>query len=312
MRRRRRWPPRILTDPATGHLSFRADDLARMHAHKSIADRQPCAISSSEDYARLQRRGRMGAWRFIVLAVVITDWCASSIAADDSKKPSPSREQIERWIRDLGSEDFDAREKASRRLWLAGKLAEGQLYQALKSEDLEVRRRARELVDKFKVGIYPDTPEKIVALIRQFQGASERGTRAEAVDGLLDEGSAGCTALARLGTGPDDPELRAFLLRMISTRAAPAFARAFEDKDFTALDELFEIGLTTPEPREIFDASVAYFHLRGRLEDKIAFFKKKLDAKDLDAAAKILTHLYRVNGNTELASKMAEKRDRKS
>jgi hypothetical protein len=67
----------------------------------------------------------MGAWRFLVLAVVITAWCASSIAADDSKKPSPSREQIERWIRDLGSEDFDAREKASRRLWLAGKLAEG-------------------------------------------------------------------------------------------------------------------------------------------------------------------------------------------
>jgi hypothetical protein len=53
--------------------------------------------------------------------------------------------EVERLVRDLGSEEFEVRESASRRLALIGEPALPLVQQALKSDDAEVRRRAVEL-----------------------------------------------------------------------------------------------------------------------------------------------------------------------
>ena len=87
----------------------------------------------------------------------------------EARGADPSPEQIARWVEQLGDNDFATREKATELLWKAGSAAESALQQALKSTDLEVVRRARELLDRFKFGIYPDTPAEVVRLIERYR-----------------------------------------------------------------------------------------------------------------------------------------------
>lgn len=56
--------------------------------------------------------------------------------------PAPQPEQMEQWVKELGSEDFKTRENADKSLRAAGKAALPYLEKALQSEDLETRERA--------------------------------------------------------------------------------------------------------------------------------------------------------------------------
>ncbi len=70
------------------------------------------------------------------------------ISSDDPSKPSPlDAKQIQKLIRDLGSDDFGIREKATRTLSDAGQEALAALREALQSNDAEVRQRARRIMD---------------------------------------------------------------------------------------------------------------------------------------------------------------------
>src|SRR5438105_3805023 len=62
----------------------------------------------------------------------------------------PGKEQIAQAIRDLGSPRFALREKASALLWSAGKTGELALYGVLENAELEVARRARAILEKFR------------------------------------------------------------------------------------------------------------------------------------------------------------------
>ena len=80
------------------------------------------------------------------------------VAADSPAKPT--KEQIAQWVRQLGDDDFSTREAASKKLYEAGQAAESALQEAAGSDDAEVARRASEILDKFKWGLYPDAPRK--------------------------------------------------------------------------------------------------------------------------------------------------------
>src|SRR5215210_297484 len=58
----------------------------------------------------------------------------------------PSGAEVALLIEQLGDDDFDTREIATARLKLAGEPARDALHKATKSDDLEVRRRARRIV----------------------------------------------------------------------------------------------------------------------------------------------------------------------
>src|SRR4051794_5552289 len=68
----------------------------------------------------------------------------------------PSGAEIGRLIEKLGDDDFDVREAATERLMLAGEPALAALRKALSSDDLEVRRRARRIVDSVEGRLYPE------------------------------------------------------------------------------------------------------------------------------------------------------------
>src|SRR3954452_5832736 len=66
----------------------------------------------------------------------------------------PSSAEVARLIGQLGDDDFDTREDATERLKLAGEPALDALHKALKSDDLEVRRRARRIVASVEGRLY--------------------------------------------------------------------------------------------------------------------------------------------------------------
>src|SRR5215211_1904936 len=68
----------------------------------------------------------------------------------------PSGAEVARLIEQLGDDDFDTREMATARLKLAGEPALDALHKALKSDDLEVRRRARRIVTSVEGRLYPE------------------------------------------------------------------------------------------------------------------------------------------------------------
>jgi hypothetical protein len=66
--------------------------------------------------------------------------------------PRDDRALIERLIKDLGSDDFDVREKATTALTVIGRPALPYLEEALKSPDAEIARRAKDLATDIKQG----------------------------------------------------------------------------------------------------------------------------------------------------------------
>lgn len=134
----------------------------------------------------------------LIVAVFISVLAGSTLRAEP-----PTKEQIARWIKELGDDDYATREQASKRLWQAGEAVESAVFEALKSPDPEVLRRARALAQKFKWGLYPDTPPRIVERIERYRGADDPGKQA-IIKELFDMGGAGCTAILKIAAAEDD------------------------------------------------------------------------------------------------------------
>ena len=90
------------------------------------------------------------------------------LAADAPKAVEPAIGQL---IRDLSSESFKEREKATNDLWEIGAGAVEDLREASRSKDPEVAARAAAVLEKIELKITPETPPEILALIRQYRGS---------------------------------------------------------------------------------------------------------------------------------------------
>jgi hypothetical protein len=234
----------------------------------------------------------------------------SSVSADEAKKTPPTKDQIARWIRDLGSDDFDTRQSASKQLWQAGRLAEPALQDGLKNEDREVERRCREILDKFKWGVYPDTPPRIVLLIQRYQSSEEPPAKEAVIQELLDEGATGCAAIAKIASAENNPELRTLVLTKVSEEGARAIPKMIAEGNAAAMEELLEIGLVHHLENGI-DNYLAFSLLQGKLDEKIELFKARLGKKYPYSVEQVLANLYRGKGSWTEARQMAEKSGKK-
>ena len=63
----------------------------------------------------------------------------------------------------LGDTDSQVRHEAEKVLWLAGRSAEPLLRAAAAGNDPEIALRARQILSNFALGIYPDTPPRVIA-----------------------------------------------------------------------------------------------------------------------------------------------------
>jgi hypothetical protein len=215
---------------------------------------------------------------------------------------------MEQWVSELGVEDFDTREAASRKLWEAGRAAEAIVAEATKSSDAEVARRARELHDKFRWGIYPDTPEKVVAAIRSYQ-SGEPAAKQAAIHTLLELGGPGGSALLKIVHAEPDPDLRRRLFAEVGQEAFRAVPSLLADGSFKTLEDLLEVSVAAHAETAL-PSYAAYLLRRGRLDDRIAHYKAETAKPDGKSAWEVLAYLYRAKGDLQAARAAAEKSER--
>src|SRR5262249_25593342 len=97
------------------------------------------------------------------------------LPAASPAQPAPTKEQVAKWVKELGDNDFAVREAATKKLWGGGEAAEAAGAEAAGSDDAEVARRAGELAEKFRWGILPNTPPKVVELVGRYRSADDNG-----------------------------------------------------------------------------------------------------------------------------------------
>ncbi len=233
-----------------------------------------------------------------------------AIVPVDAAPPAaePTAKQIAQWIEQLADSRFAVREQASKKLWAAGPAAESALEGAVKSDDAEVVRRARDILEKFRWGIYPDTPADIVAHILAYQ-SSEGNQRREIVPKLLQGGTGGLQAVLKISKLEKDPNQRKVLGRVVSRNLPTAFAPVLENNNYEAFETLLELGYHD----EIIDNAqyTAYWLLLGKLDERIARFRSLLAKTPTQKRlAETLVYLYRAKGDLTQARKAAEKSGR--
>jgi Flp pilus assembly protein TadD len=221
--------------------------------------------------------------------------------------PPPAKE-IAGWIEQLGDNNFAVREAASKKLWAAGSAAESALEAALKSDDAEVVRRARDILDKFKWGIYPDTPVEIVALVQAYQ-ATEGQARREVLQKLLQAGPAGLQTVLKIAKAEKDPNQRRHLGDLVSSKLPVAFRQALEEGKYEQFEKLLELGHDSGVIHH--NQYTVYWLLRGKIDERIADFQALLmRSPDEKRFAETLAYLYRARGDLVQARKAAEKSGR--
>ena len=146
--------------------------------------------------------------------------------------------QIAKWIEQLGDADFETREKAADSLWRSGLAAEEALKKAQMSEDVETRRRAEEILGRFRLGIFPDSPKQVIDLAGEYN-AADPSVRGPIMKKFLALGNQGLRALERL-LSQEDKTLRAVMLDQFVQVLPGSLMALYQNKDLDAkaLDNL--------------------------------------------------------------------------
>ena len=85
------------------------------------------------------------------------------------------QDSVDDLIRQLGSDEFDAREKASDELLRIGAPALPALRKAAESGDAEVRYRIKLILPRIEWSLPKDAPDDVVGLAAQFADADDAG-----------------------------------------------------------------------------------------------------------------------------------------
>ena len=207
--------------------------LSRPHGAAAVrsADRRPAPLLIKEVMVTSLPRN-------VVLAALALALLPRSLPADP---PAPGKDDIARAVRQLGDDSFAVREKASAFLWKAGRAAEPALEEAAKSDDIEVSRRARDLLEKFKHGIYPDTPADVLNLIGQYRAGDPNG-KENAVKELLKLGRPGYQALLKLASSEEDAGARRQLTDLVCRETIQAAGALVAAGNYAAAEDLLEMS----------------------------------------------------------------------
>ena len=114
----------------------------------------------------------------LLIPLLLFAWCAQAQDAPEKETPAPTEEEIQQAVSDLSSTEFQKREKAARLLWEGGRAAKPFLEAAVaKSDDLEAKLRAEQILKKFRYGIYPDTPPELAEILMLFRDGNQQQRR---------------------------------------------------------------------------------------------------------------------------------------
>ena len=207
---------------------------------------------------------------------------------------SPTKEQIARWIAELGDDAFAVRERASKQLWEAGAAAEAAVSEAAKSPDPEISRRARALNNKFKWGHYPSTPANIVKLIDNYRQADEAGKQA-VIKELFGLGSAGCNVILKIAAAEDE-DVRPRVFQQIAQDTMLGAPGLILEGKLALLDQLLEVS-TAAGHSDAIPNYAAVCLMQGKLDERIAEYTKRVAGANPGKAQGVLFFLQRAKGD---------------
>ena len=254
------------------------------------------AIDGSSNTQRTWPVHRMAALLCAVaIGVVALGPAAGGPASAPASGPSAEAElqaKIARAIKDLGADDWQKRDSATKLLWKIGQPAEAALKAAAKSEDLEVRVRAESVLEKFRYGIYPDTPEEVVALIRRYRNG-DQNARVQVIGELRELKRHDILAMF-LST-----ETNSTLRRLLQQEIRQMAGHLVRQGRYAQIASILESGLETGSDESI--RHFAAWHLmRGSLAEQIRKYEPAGD--NVEKNAKIQSYLHRANGDLAKAA----------
>jgi tetratricopeptide (TPR) repeat protein len=219
---------------------------------------------------------------------------------------APTAQEIAKAVKQLGSKNFKERQKASAFLWSAGKAAEAALQKAAKSKDNEVSRRAREILEKFKYGIFPDTPKQVLGLIKEYRTGNDEA-KVKVINELNKLGPPGHAVLIKFAGVEEEGYIRRTLFHCLTSEVLPGL---LVNGRFDEVEELLEMGLKGGEERAIRDYA-AYLALRGRLDARLSVWAKKAKKLTGYKDAEVAMYLYRAKGDLKKALPLAKRAEKK-
>ncbi len=209
---------------------------------------------------------------------------------------SLSDTQITTSIEKLGAPSYRDRESASLELWASGPRVEAALREAAISDDPEVRIRARELLDKIQVGLFPDTPPELATMIRSYlQGTVDE--KLAAIQSLTKRGPEAYRTLLRLMRHGSTPTLRSRLMAQLSRDGEAEVKLIAKGPASTELEELLELKARIGNDRNILNFC-AYASLNGTLDTTRSRFRTEFEhTPDRYNLNTILLYLHRTSGH---------------
>ena len=214
----------------------------------------------------------------------------------------PTDAELEQAVRDLSDKRFAVREKASKLLWQAGAAAEPHLKKAEQSSDAETARRAHEILEKFRYGLFVDTPRELALLIEEYRGG-DREARKTVVGKMVALGKPGFDVVQRLLQRESDTD-RAAIFAQVTQDAPRGVARSILAGDHEFTLKLLQICLTS-ELDEAPTNYAAYHYFNNSVDSAINRWLPEWNASKSKNAGVVLVHLYRVKGDFAAAGKIA-------
>lgn len=216
----------------------------------------------------------------------------------------PTEAEIAKAVKQLGDDTFQVRERASGFLRAAGRQAEAALVEAAKSQDREVARRAGEILDDFKWGVYPDTPKDVLALIQRYKSGAEEDKLTVCKE-LSKLGNVGFTTLLKISTADENVPLRRNIYEQLSREVVQGAGDLLIAGNQQTLEQFLELGLAS-ERETAARHYAAHLLFAGKLDEKIAHYKTRAE-KGETAAAEVLFFLSRAKGKDAPVRWAAEK-----
>ncbi len=260
-----------------------------------------------------QRQSR-SAWVRIVLAVAAAPLglVAGSISAAPAPttlpadvtsvaaSPASSDAAIDRAISELGSDDADARERATRSLWELAPRSEPALRRAAQSPEPEVAGRARSLLRSLAFGLRPDTPP-IVSNLLQGYLAGDAQQKQAAIEGLAQNSVAGARVLLELYRAEPEGRSSEAILHALSSMSRAVCQQLITGGEVEVAGKLLDAVANEGEAAARDRA--AFVLLGGRIDEEVR--KVATQAHPGADATTRLIYLLRARGNVAEAAKAA-------
>ena len=239
--------------------------------------------------------------KFRVFQIFILCFLLGSVQGFQDSKQT----QIKKWVEELGDADFNVRENAHKNLWKAGSDAEDQLKTALKGSDAEIRKRALELLEKFKWGIYHDSPIPIIDLIHAYQSGNLQD-KEKSIAKLIEMGGPGVKSVIKIISAEDQEEIRNSVLSYASKSVSKVIPYLVEKNEFKFLDQILQMMLEN-RAEGVFSNYAVYALLSSSTDKIIKDLSKNKSQKISDEINnEVLAYLYRSKGQGIEALKFAK------